>query len=110
IIHAHSDACTALACLDEDLPAFHYMVVRFGGADIRCAPYTTFGTPELGRLVVEALRGRTACLLANHGMICHGISLADAFEKAVLLETLVRQYLLARAVGSPRLLTAEEVE
>jgi len=109
VIHAHSDACTALACLGEGLPAFHYMVVGFGGADVRCAPYTTFGTPELGRLAVAALRDRSACLLANHGMICYGSSLREAFMRAQRLEALARQYLLARSAGSPRILTDEEI-
>ena len=71
IVHTHADACTALACLNEALPPFHYMVANFGGDDVRCAPYVTFGTPELARLAVAALAGRTACLLANHGMIVH---------------------------------------
>ena len=76
VVHTHADACTALACLNEALPAFHYMVANFGGDDVRCAPYVTFGTPELARLAVAALTGRTACLLANHGMIVHA-STAD---------------------------------
>ena len=71
VVHTHADACTALACLNEALPPFHYMVANFGGDDVRCAPYVTFGTPELARLAVAALAGRTACLLANHGMIVH---------------------------------------
>ena len=71
VVHTHADACTALACLNEALPPFHYMVANFGGDDVRCAPYVTFGTPELARLAVAALTGRTACLLANHGMIVH---------------------------------------
>jgi L-fuculose-phosphate aldolase len=109
IVHAHSDCCTALACLGEGLPAFHYMVLGFGGPDVRCAPYATFGTPELGRLAVDALRDRTACLLANHGMICFGNSLPDALDAALRLETLARQYLMARSAGSPRLLTHAEI-
>ncbi len=110
VVHAHSDACTALACLGEAIPAFHYMVVGFGGAEIRCAPYVTFGTPELASHAVKALRGRTACLLANHGMICHAASLDKAMAAAVRLEALARQYLLARGAGTPRILDAEEVE
>jgi L-fuculose-phosphate aldolase len=109
-VHTHADACTALACLNERLPAFHYMVTRFGGDDVRCAPYVTFGTPDLARLAVTALQGRTACLLANHGMIVHGRSADDALAAAVLLETLCRQYLIARAAGAVRLLTADEMQ
>ncbi|WP_158747486.1 class II aldolase/adducin family protein [Acidisphaera sp. L21] len=110
IVHTHADYCTALACLGEDLPPFHYMVVGFGGGDVRCAPYTTFGTPALAESAVAALQGRSACLLANHGMICHGRDPATALSASLRLETLARQYLLARSAGSPRLLTPTQIE
>jgi L-fuculose-phosphate aldolase len=109
IVHTHSDACTALAALNEKLPAFHYMIASFGGEDVRCAPYVTFGTPELAEHAVAALAGRSACLLANHGMIVHAANPPAALQQAVLLEALARQYLLARAAGSPRILTREEM-
>jgi L-fuculose-phosphate aldolase len=109
IVHTHADACTALACLNESLPAFHYMIANFGGDDVRCAPYATFGTPELARLAVVALDGRSACLLANHGMIVHAPTADQGLVAATVLETLCRQYLLARSAGSVRLLTAEEM-
>ena len=110
VVHTHADACTALACLNEALPAFHYMVANFGGDDVRCAPYVTFGTPELARFAVAALTGRTACLLANHGMIVHASTADRALTAAVVLETLCRQYLLARSAGAVRLLTAGEIQ
>jgi L-fuculose-phosphate aldolase len=109
VVHAHADACTALACLGSDLPAFHYMVVQFGGHDVRCAPYVTFGTPALAEAAAEAISGRSACLLANHGMIVCGATAAQAMSRAVLLETLCRQYLLALSAGTPRLLTDREM-
>jgi L-fuculose-phosphate aldolase len=107
VVHAHADASTALSCLGRPIPAFHYMVAGFGGDDVRCTDYATFGTPELGRLAVKALEGRTACLLGNHGMICHGASLDRALAGAIRLEALARQYLLACSAGEPRLLDAE---
>jgi L-fuculose-phosphate aldolase len=110
IVHTHSDACTALACLNEPLPAFHYLIVRFGGDDVRCAPYLTFGTPALAEVAVTALVDRTACLLANHGMIVTGADPDEALTAAITLETLARQYLLARAAGTVRLLTATEMQ
>ncbi len=109
IVHTHADACTALACLGEGLPAFHYMIADFGGDDVRCAPYETFGTPALARAAATAIRGRRACLLANHGMIVHGASVAGAVAAAIALETLARQYLLARSCGTPRLLSDAEM-
>lgn len=109
IVHTHADACTALACLNEPLPPFHYVVANFGGDDVRCAPYVTFGTPELARLAVEALNGRSACLLANHGMIVHAATAERALSAAIVLEALCRQYLLARSAGKVRLLSGEEM-
>jgi L-fuculose-phosphate aldolase len=109
VVHTHADACTALACLGKALPPFHYMVVQFGGPDVRCAPYVTFGTPELAAHAVIALDGRTACLLANHGMILYASNTEQALARTVLLETLCRQYLLALAAGKPRLLSTEEI-
>lgn len=109
IVHTHADACTALACLNEDLPAFHYMIAAFGGDDVRCAPYVTFGTPELAEAAVAALRDRRACLLANHGMIVHAANAEAALRDTVILESLARQYLLARAAGVVRVLTDGEM-
>jgi L-fuculose-phosphate aldolase len=109
IVHTHADACTALACLGSGLPPFHYMVVQFGGPDVRCAPYVTFGTPALADAAAAAIKGRTACLLANHGMIVCAATAPLALSRATLLETLCRQYLLALSAGKPRLLTAQEM-
>jgi len=109
VVHTHADACVALSCLRRSIPAFHYMVAGFGGEDIRCARYATFGTADLARSAVEALENRTACLLANHGMIAMGKSLEAAFNATVKLETLARQYLLALQSGEPVLLPADEM-
>jgi len=109
VVHAHADACTALASLNRELPPFHYMVVQFGGPNVRCAPYVTFGTPALAGLAVKALKGRTACLLANHGMILYARDAETALTRTVLLETLCRQYLLALSAGRPRVFSAAEI-
>jgi L-fuculose-phosphate aldolase len=109
VVHTHADACTVLACLDRGLPPFHYMVQQFGGNDVRCAPYVTFGTLALAEHAAEAMRGRTACLLANHGMIVCGFSPQEALNRAIQLEVLCRQYLMALSAGTPRLLTEQEM-
>jgi L-fuculose-phosphate aldolase len=109
VVHTHADACTALASLGLKLPAFHYMVVQFGGDDVRCAPYVTFGTQALADRAALAIRGRSACLLGNHGMIVCGATAAKALSDAVLLETLCRQYLLALSAAKPKLLTPRQM-
>ncbi len=109
VLHAHAMFCTTLACLHRGIPAFHYMVAVAGGVDIRCAPYATFGTEELSRHAVAALEGRKACLLANHGLIAVGTSLADALKRAVEVETLAAMYWRALQVGEPVLLSEAEM-
>ena len=109
VVHAHPDHCVALSCLREDMPPFHYMLAGFGGNTVRCADYAPFGSQELADNAVAALRDRTACLLANHGMICYGPTLDSALAAAIALETLARQYMLARWTGTPVLLGEAEM-
>lgn len=108
VVHTHSVAATALACLRKAIPPFHYMIALMGGENIRCAKYATFGTQQLSDHALLALRGRKACLLSNHGMIAAGRDLAEAFRITVEVETLSEMYLLALQAGEPVLLTAEE--
>ncbi len=109
VVHAHSPFATALACMDIPVPAFHYMIARFGGADVRCARYATFGSQELSDSALVALEGRSACLLAHHGMLVLGRDLTQALSRAVELETLCEQYWRVLAIGGPRLLPEQEM-
>ena len=106
VVHAHPGFATALACLRRGIPAFHYMIAVAGGSDIRCAPYATFGTQALSDGALQALDGRTACLLANHGMVCLGSDLAAALALAVEVEG-ARGAILA-GVSARRPETAEQ--
>lgn len=110
VVHTHSDHCVALASHGMALPGFHYLVGTFGGDDVPCVPYSTFGTAQLAEDAAAALKHRTACLLGNHGMIARGQSLQEAVEHAHRLEILCRQYLLARQLGEPTHLTPAEWE
>jgi L-fuculose-phosphate aldolase len=110
VVHTHATYCTTLAIRGMAIPAVHYMVATAGGTDIPCVPYTTFGTPELADMVVKALADRTACLLANHGMIATGADLKKALWLAVEVETLARQYFNSLLIGGPNLLSAEQIE
>ena len=113
VVHAHAPYCTALACLPavqrDGLPAFHYMVAAAGGADVRCAPYATFGTQALSDHAIAALDGRRACLLAHHGMLAVGASLDAALALAVELEWLARTYTIASSLGGPARLPDDEL-
>ncbi len=109
VVHAHAPHCTALAILRRPIPACHYMIAAFGGNNVRCAGYAAYGTPELAELVVQAMRDRTACLLANHGMVAAGESIGKAMWRAIELEAIARQFHMAMLAGEPAILTDEEI-
>jgi L-fuculose-phosphate aldolase len=104
VVHTHAPMATALSCvLDDELPCVHYQMLLLGGP-VRIAPYATFGTPELAATVLDALDGRTAALMANHGAITHGPDLDKAVELSLLLEWACTVYWRAAAIGTPHVL------
>ncbi|WP_031358801.1 L-fuculose-phosphate aldolase [Caballeronia sordidicola] len=109
VVHTHSNAATAMAIHGRDIPAHHYMVAVAGGNSIRCAPYATFGSQALSAHAITALKDRTACLLAHHGVIAIGHDLARALWLANEVEVLAQQYLLACQLGTPPVLSDEAI-
>ena len=110
VVHAHPAYCTILAIMGLEIPPIHYMIAVAGGDSIRCAPYATYGTPELSAHALAALEGRFACLLDHHGMIAIGSTLSKAMWLAVEVETLARQYHGCLQIGTPPLLPSDEIE
>jgi L-fuculose-phosphate aldolase len=109
VVHTHAPIATALSCVLEELPCVHYEMLLLGGA-VRVAPYATFGTPELARSVVDALEGRTAALMANHGAVTHGADVQAAVRATELLEWAAGVYWRASLVGKPRALGPEQLQ
>lgn len=109
VLHCHSVYATTLAVHHKTIPSFHYMTAIAGGTTIRCAHYATFGTQALSDAVLEALEGRLACLLGQHGQISLGKTPAAALALAVEVETLSRLYVQALTLGEPPVLSDEEM-
>ncbi|MEO1541984.1 MAG: class II aldolase/adducin family protein [Pseudomonadota bacterium] len=109
IVHTHPTFATALAINRQEIPACHYMIAAFGDTRIRCSSYARYGTAELSETAVEALGPRMGCLLANHGAIAVGPTLPKAMWLAEELETLARQYWHALQVGTPVILSDEQI-
>ncbi len=109
VLHTHSTHATALACLRQDLPAFHYMVAVAGGDNVPCVPYHLFGTQALSQAVAAAMQHRLACLMANHGLVAAGATLSQAMKVLVEIEALCETYLKALAVGQPALLSQAQM-
>jgi L-fuculose-phosphate aldolase len=108
VVHTHSPVATALSCVVDEVPAVHYGMLALGGA-VRVAPYATFGTPELAGHVLDALEGKTAALMANHGALVHGADMPAAVDLAQLLEWACTVYWRAAALGTPRTLDDAEL-
>ena len=92
IIHAHPTFSTAIACMNIDIPSFHYMIAVAGGDNVRCARYATFGTEQLSKNVIKALNNRNACLMANHGLIVGEKDLKFASKLTEEVENISKQY------------------
>jgi L-fuculose-phosphate aldolase len=109
VVHTHSAEVIALSAANDELPAIHYAIAGLGGP-VRVAGYTRFGSAGLAAAAVKALDERRAAILQNHGAVCYGRTLSEAYDRAVLLEWLARVYRLARSYGEPRILSAAELD
>ena len=109
VVHTHAPMATALSCVLDEVPCVHYQMLQLGGA-VPVAGYATFGTPELAQSVLDALEGRSAALMANHGAIVQSQDLDGALEMTLLLEWACTVYWRAAAIGTPRVLGDEERE
>jgi L-fuculose-phosphate aldolase len=110
IVHCHSRYATALACCNREIPAFHYMVAAAGGKKIPIAPYALFGTQALSDNVIAALEGYKASLMEHHGLIALGDTVEAALDLAHEVEDLAAQYVLVLTLGSPQLLSDEQMD
>ncbi|MGP4111561.1 class II aldolase/adducin family protein [Streptomyces sp. 4N509B] len=110
IMHTHAVTSTALACTTlTEIPVVHYAMLSLGGS-LRVAPYATYGTRELAAHVVAALDGRQAALMANHGSIALGSTLAKAVDHLELTEWVAEVYARTLTLGTPRPLDEREQE
>jgi L-fuculose-phosphate aldolase len=109
ITHAHAMASTALSCSHDELPPLHYSCLGLGGAP-RTAAYATFGSEELAENVLNALKGRNAAMMQNHGSVAYGSRMAEAVERLELLEWLAELYWRASSMGTPHVLTDKDFE
>lgn len=109
VVHTHSTFCTTFACLRQPLDAVHYVISGAGVDEVPCAEYATFGTPELAANVGKAMGDSKALLLSNHGLVTCGPSMDKAFGLAVNMEFVAEMQWRAMAVGTPAILTGEEM-
>jgi len=110
IVHAHPPAATAFAVahLVPDERILPEAVLLLGS--IGLVGYAPPSTAELAAAVAEGLAGRDVVLLANHGAVTVGRTLAQSLERMETLEHLARVELMGRLLGQPHPLSSQDVE
>ena len=109
VVHSHSKWASILSCMRISIPSFHYMVAEFGGNDIKCSKYATFGSEKLSKYVNKVLHKRKGCLIANHGQVTIGDSLEEAVDLSIALEKLSEQFYYLLITKQTKLLSNEEM-
>ena len=109
VVHSHSKWASILSCMRISIPSFHYMVAEFGGNNIKCSKYATFGTEKLSKYVNEVLHKRKGCLIANHGQVTIGCNLEEAVDLSIALEKLSEQFYYLCIAKQTKLLSDKEM-
>lgn len=109
IVHGHPPYATAFAVAGRDLDLCLLPEVVVGLGAVPVSRYATPSTPEVARAVRELVVDHDAFLLRNHGAVCVGRTVMEAFHKLETLEALARVTLLAEALGGAKRLSAEQV-
>ncbi|MCY6370783.1 class II aldolase/adducin family protein [Clostridium ganghwense] len=109
VIHTHSIYTCAVAATRTDVPAVLDEMAQIVGGGIKTAKYGLPGSQELASNCAEALGDRMAVLLANHGGVCVGKDLKDAFKITNVVEVSLKSYCLAKSIGNPVALDDKDV-
>ena len=109
IVHTHSKFATAIACMGWELPAVHYLI-GMAGHRVKCTGYATYGSDELAKKALETIGDSNAVLLANHGLIALGEDVDRAFSTAEHLEFVSEVYYLTKTLGTPNILSDEDMD
>lgn len=111
IIHTHPIHSQVFAVLRQPIPPIMDEAAQVLGGTVRVAEYALPGTSELAENVRAAMEGRVrACLMANHGAVCVGESMEQAFKVCAVLEMAAEIYQKALTIGTPHVLTDELVD
>lgn len=111
IIHTHPIHSQVFAVLRRPIPPVMDEAAQVLGGTVKVAEYALPGTEALAQSVCAAMEGRVrACLMANHGAVCVGATMEQAFKVCTVLEMTAEVYRLALSVGEPVVLPDELVD
>ena len=102
VIHTHQMNASTVAAARREVPPILDDMVQIIGPSVRVADYALPSTNKIVRVTVKALRGRMAALMANHGAVCLGRSLDEAFVVAQVLEKACKAFIEAEFLGGAK--------
>jgi L-fuculose-phosphate aldolase len=100
VIHSHPVYATMFAITHQDIPSCIDEFSIYVGGHVRCTNYAASGTADVGAEAVEALQGRGAALIANHGMVAVGPNPDKALHITALVERSAQIVAGARSIGT----------
>lgn len=109
IVHTHPIYSQIFACLHEEIPPIIDEAAQVMAGAVKCAEYGLPGTQELADNVASALGDGFACLMANHGSVCVGMTMDKAFTVSTVLEMSAQIYYMARCIGKPHVIPDDKV-
>lgn len=109
MVHTHSNYATAFAALGQPIPAVLTAIADEFGGPIPCGPYCQIGEEQIGEAIVAHIGASPAILLQNHGVFTIGPTPQAALKAAVMCEDVAKTVHLAKLMGTPIPIPADEV-
>ena len=109
VIHSHAKFASMFAVAREPIPCAIEEVQLYVGGDVRVADYALSGSDALGEACALELAGRSAVLMASHGLLAAGRDLAQAEHVTALVERTAEIVLGARSLGRVAALPPESL-
>ena len=110
VIHYHPVYSSVFGVLNEDIPGVSEDFVQLVGDKIINCDYALPGTKELAVNLVKAIGNRNAAMIPNHGTVCVGGDFKTAMKTIFVVEKTAHIYILARSIGTPHLISDEDIK
>lgn len=110
VIHTHPIYSSVFAVTLQEIPGISEDFVQIVGDKVICSEYALPGTPELAANVAKAIGERNAVLIPNHGTVCVGADVAGALKICHVVEKSAQIYILAKSVGTPHVISDEDIK
>ena len=110
IVHTHSVCCTAFAIARKPIPAVCEDMIQIVGGHVEVAEYFLPGSKELARSTVTALGNKSACIMANHGLIAVAENLNEAYKIAQIVEKSAQAVIYANSLGDTVELSQNDID